>query len=544
MSDTSYNSYNLDHLGLISAMVDELGLVSLIDTLIPQDHKQRHVSVGTCVKAMILNGLGFANRTLYLMPHFFKDKPIERLLGEGIKAEHLNDDTLGRAMDSVCDYGTSNFYAQLAAQSVNRLGLSCEIGHLDSSTFHVDGDYNSRENAEDLAEGVIHITKGYSRDHRPDLNQVVLQLICENQAGIPLWMKASSGNSNDSSDFRETISTHLSQIKEIFGMKMMVADSALYAKKTLKELGEFCWMSRVPETIGGVSELCQSMAQEWSSTKPERAIKALCSNYGDVNQRWLVVYTRAAHERAEKTVNRQFLKQSEAEWKAFEQLKKQEFACVVDAKSALEIFQKKLDATEIEDSSIVKIEKFKGKGRPKKDQQPDEIYYRIQASLSSSIEVRRQKIEKKCCFILATNELDETKLSDEQFFTNYTQDQQKVEGGFRFMKDPMFRANTLFLKSPKRIEALMAIMTLCLLVYSALEYRIRQSLIENKTTFPNQTGGSTDKPTARWVFQFFTGIHVLLIGGIQSVVLNCNKQHSSLLQLLGDKYVLIYSNSG
>jgi hypothetical protein len=68
-------------------------------------------------------------------------------------------------------------------------------------------------------------------------------------------------------------------------------------------------------------------------------------------------------------------------------------------------------------------------------------------------------------------------------------------------------------------------------------------LIENKSTFPNQTGGSTDKPTARWVFQFFTGIHVLLIGGIQSVVLNCNVQHFNLLKLLGDKYVLIYSNS-
>ena len=127
-------------------MVDELGLELLIDTLIPQDQKQRHVSVGKCVKAMILNGLGFANRTLYLMPHFFKDKPVERLLGEGIKAEHLNDDTLGRAMDSIYDCGTSNFYAQLAAQSVKRLGLSCEVGHMDSSTFHVDGDYNSREN--------------------------------------------------------------------------------------------------------------------------------------------------------------------------------------------------------------------------------------------------------------------------------------------------------------------------------------------------------------------------------------------------------------
>jgi len=331
--ENSYSSYNLDHLGLISGMVDELGLESLVDTLVPQDQHYRYVSVGKCVKAMILNGLGFANRTLYLMPHFFKDKPVERLFGEGIKAEHLNDDALGRALDSFYDYGTSNLYAQLAAQSVKRLGLSCKVGHFDSSTFHVDGDYNSRENSEELADGVIHITKGYSRDHRPDLNQVVLQLICEHQAGIPLWMKALSGNSNDSSDFRETISTHLSHLKETVGMSMMVADSALYAKETLQELDDFAWISRVPETIKGVSELCQSMAAEWANVKPERVCKAIGSNYGGVNQRWLIVYTRAAHERAEKTVNRQCLKQSEAEWKAFEQLKKLEFACIVDAKA-------------------------------------------------------------------------------------------------------------------------------------------------------------------------------------------------------------------
>jgi transposase len=145
--------------------------------------------------------------------------------------------------------------------------------------------------------------------------------------------------------------------------------------------------------------------------------------------------------------------------------------------------------------------------------------------------VRRRKIEKKCCFILATNELDETKVSDKQFLTRYTPGQQKVE----VLKDPLFMANTLFLKSAKRIEALMAIMTVCLLVYSALEYRIRQSLIENKATFPNQIGGSTDKPTARWLFQLFVGIYILIIGEIQSVVLNCNVQHFNLLKLLGQR---------
>ena len=98
---SSYNSYNLDHLGLIAGMVDELGLSELIDIVIKQDHEQRQVSVGQCVKAMVLNGLGFVNRALYLMPHFFKDKPVERLLGEGVAAEHLNDDALGRALDAI-----------------------------------------------------------------------------------------------------------------------------------------------------------------------------------------------------------------------------------------------------------------------------------------------------------------------------------------------------------------------------------------------------------------------------------------------------------
>jgi hypothetical protein len=74
------------------------GLAALIDTLVPQDLGQRHVSVGVAVKAMALNGLGFVNRALYLMPHFFKDKPVERLLGRGITASQLNDDTLGCAL--------------------------------------------------------------------------------------------------------------------------------------------------------------------------------------------------------------------------------------------------------------------------------------------------------------------------------------------------------------------------------------------------------------------------------------------------------------
>jgi transposase len=140
--------------------------------------------------------------------------------------------------------------------------------------------------------------------------------------------------------------------------------------------------------------------------------------------------------------------------------------------------------------------------------------------------------------------LDESQLSHEDMLAHYTPGQQKVERGFRFLKDPWFMAHTLFLKSPKRIMALMMVMTLCLLVYGALEYRIRQTLRQHQQTLPTQLGTTKAKPTARWVFQFFAGTHVLLIDSYREIVLNSKDYHHQLLNLLGERYIRLYANSG
>ena len=81
--------------------------------------------------------------------------------------------------------------------------------HLDSTSVHVDGRYNSDEPP---SEQVVHITKGYSRDHRPDLNQVMLELIVEHQAGIPVLMKPLSGHSRDPQAFGQVIQAHIDQL--------------------------------------------------------------------------------------------------------------------------------------------------------------------------------------------------------------------------------------------------------------------------------------------------------------------------------------------
>src|SRR5439155_24174755 len=90
---------------------------------------------------------------------------------------------------------------------------------------------------------------------------------------------------------------------------------------------------------------------------------------------------------------------------------------------------------------------------------------------------------------------------------------------------------------PERIMALLMGMTGCLLVYAALESRIRTGLQAQAATFPNQKGPPVQHPTARWVFHYVGGMHVLRIPGQwDSSVVHLTQEHQSLLRLLGKPY--------
>ena len=47
------------------------------------------------------------------------------------------------------------------------------------------------------------ITRGYSKNHRPDLKQMVLEMMVSQDGGIPLLMKCWSGNSDDTTIFQQ-----------------------------------------------------------------------------------------------------------------------------------------------------------------------------------------------------------------------------------------------------------------------------------------------------------------------------------------------------
>jgi transposase len=78
-------------------MCDELGIADVLDHATHQNPERRDLTVGEAVKAMGLNGRGFINQALYLVPRFFQNKPTYRLISPRLAPEQLNDDALGRA---------------------------------------------------------------------------------------------------------------------------------------------------------------------------------------------------------------------------------------------------------------------------------------------------------------------------------------------------------------------------------------------------------------------------------------------------------------
>lgn len=88
------------------------------------------------------------------------------------------------------------------------------------------------------------------------------------------------------------------------------------------------------------------------------------------------------------------------------------------------------------------------------------------------------------------------------------------------------------------------VMTICLVVYAALEYRTRNALAKQRRTVPDQKGRPTNRPTMRWVFQFFAGIHRLLIDGQATVMMNLKVAQLTVIEVLGRPYRLIYGGGG
>jgi transposase len=197
----------LDHLGVVASVIKDLGIIAMIDARLPR-HDQEAITAGEAVAGMILNGLGFSNRPLSLTPQFFVNKPLDMLFRPGVHADMFNRFKLGRSLDEVSTYGCDLLLSELALAVCVHEGIDQRFHHLDTTSFSLSGEY-----APESDEHALLITHGYSKDHRPDLKQAVLELMVSQDGGVPLLSKSWDGNASDTKVFQERAQTLMTTFK-------------------------------------------------------------------------------------------------------------------------------------------------------------------------------------------------------------------------------------------------------------------------------------------------------------------------------------------
>jgi len=498
----------LDHLGIIAGVIKDIGLVELIDARMPK-HAKQDISTGEAVAGMIINGLGFSDRPMTLTPQFYQSKAMEALFRKGVTPDMFNRFKLGRALDACHEYGCDTLFSELSLQACQLNNIDCRFNSEDTTSFTLTGEYDI-----DSDEHTIEINHGYSKDHRPDLKQAMLELMVSQDGGVPIVSRSWSGNSSDSKIFRERSKALIETFKNSPTPRYLVADSKLYSKETIEEALQYIpFITRVPSSVKleqkTIRKSLEVPLEKWEILDERNRCVSSRVEYAGLKQRWITVGSKDMEYRSIKTIDKVKAREKEALSKELSNYSKKRFSCREDAEKGLLSLQKKAKLHFVEITQIIDHKVYEKKGRPRLDSKFSTVYQVIGTFVENQAAIE-ERVKQGSCYIIGTT-VPKEELSDQQVVEAYKGQNSSVERGFRFLKDPLFFTSSLFIKKPERIMGLLMVMTLALLVYSIAQRNLRLHLKITEETLPNQIKKEVSTPTLRWIFQLMEGIELVQI---------------------------------
>ena len=187
----------LDHFGLLAHVIQDLGLIPMLDARLVPDEPEESTP-GEAVAGMLLNGLGFAHRPLALTPQFCANQPLELLGREERRAELCQRLTLGRTLEESHAYGCARLLRAWARAVCVQDGMAQRCPPLDTTSCALTGDSVPESDAQAMP-----LTHGYATDHRPALQPAVLALLVSPEGGGPMVRQSWAGKAADTQMFQE-----------------------------------------------------------------------------------------------------------------------------------------------------------------------------------------------------------------------------------------------------------------------------------------------------------------------------------------------------
>ena len=473
----------LGHLGIIAAIFKEYKIIEKIDLLLQKTSNHKTISHGEAVFAMVLQGLGFSNSRVYLSKEFLSHVEIIDLFGREIPYEYFNSTALGRTLDAIYKYGSTQFYTDTCLSVV--IPLIKRFVHVDTSSFYVTGKKYKNK-------GDFKLAYGYSKDNRADLKQLVYLLVTT-EDGLPLMHEVHSGNASDGTVFEEICMSLQKKLDEDLKNRFIVFDSSIYNKEFIQNDSiSKNWITRVPESIKQCKELLSKERNDWIKIDKDYKYAEITAKYGGLEQRWIIVRNRESKYKELETLNKKLKKEEENFDDAFKKLKKRTFLGKTEASEYMAMKRKSHPLFKFEYSLVGVYKKIPRSKRKIK------VGVRIHAKAIRNEEKIKKLENRKGKFVLATPFMDDKELSAEDILNSYRGRNKAIEGNFKVLKDRTKNLNQICLKKEERIEAMMAVMTLILMVNNLAQIKLRDHLVEHEETVPNQLGRSISNPTFAW----------------------------------------------
>jgi transposase len=220
------------------------------------------------------------------------------------------------------------------------------------------------------------LTRGDRRDHRPDLNPVMLALRVEQQAGIPLLLQPLRGNTRDACGVGQVMSQPRPPRPLTDGTTYLVADSALDSEAHLHKRADTGsqWSTRVPATwtAAPVAWAQVDPAARAALTEGDRD-HALETTDGGGVQRWGLTYAAPRRPQAQRTTDTDLRRQGPNDLKAFKHLCRTAFACEAEAQQALAACAQSVQATALAEVALRVRPRYRKRGRPRHGAPPDQL---------------------------------------------------------------------------------------------------------------------------------------------------------------------------
>jgi transposase len=495
-------------LGLLANIWDELGFTELIDASVPAGNAE--LSAGIVLKALVLNALG-GRDPLYRVRTWAEQVPLGLLLGRPVDPDQLNDTTLGRQLDRVFDAKPEALFNNLSLRVIKHERVDCSRLHADTTSRLLFGEYKHPE------EGAISITRGHSKDHRPDLLQVMYGVACSAD-GVPVAGQLLSGNTSDKTWHGRMLSVVNAQTclaREGERRRLhYVGDSALATQENFDVAAAhgITLTGRLPRTFSLHESIVTRVLHDASeplvmqplgtfsdrkgASSYEGCSVEKCTLMGHTVQ--LGVYrSTPVNDAAEKLVLRRHERIVKVLSRAISLLIKQRFDCEKDAHRALEAFLAEHEGPHLTIEGQVVAEEVtapRPRGRPTKNAPvPTTTRYRIETSVSGNREAAETATREAGFFVLVHTGTEP--MSARDMLAAY-KGQIVVETRFPFLKDPAW-ADVFFAKHPRRVEVIGYLLLIALLLWTVWERRVRLNYkASGETPLIDTTGMRKPNPTA------------------------------------------------